>query len=66
MLILSAEICSICGKHPQNLEFKKDEDNNSIYLADPKFHPSLKEPLHFCSPECSTKWYLENSYNVKV
>ena len=53
--------CNICGKNILDESFLKNQANIPKYFVDAQFY-MLTETTIFCSPDCSTKWYLANYY----
>lgn len=53
--------CNICNKSIMDDDFLKNQAGIPKYLVDNKFY-KIEETTIFCSPECSTKWYIENFY----
>lgn len=59
MFGLSGIKCQVCGMALENTNYRKDEDGDSLYWANPKICQYTDVVLNFCGPQCSTKWWGE-------
>ena len=57
---MSSLKCDVCGKSLNDNDFQVDEQGHPLWWIDPRFHPEIKHPIHFCNASHSTEWYNTN------
>lgn len=57
--------CEVCGKGPLDPTFRRDEDGQTLYWANPVLFKELDSPKYFCGPAHSTEWCVARITRIR-